>query len=335
MATQMITAYIGNYKVLVPKGVPVPGASLKPTGTVNTNVGPMTDAYIGGVKVKVPSGKDVYIKGATLDQKGSTPVGNNPIDEYIKSTGLPEAQQAILRTIAQGDQYTSGNTIPDDAKTAQILADAAKQAEIDIDPYYQKIKSQDLENIKTQMGDIRSAAARYTQEEQLSYKQKLRSAKESLAAQGMSFSGTARTQLGDQSIIGGAGVEGEMPQARRYAAENSLNKIAAASRDVGRAAEQKYGSSELGKIQGEFGTFAAPYDLANGNVTYNASRTSPLYSVSKYNGGNPDTGYVRSTSQTNLATGANQRYAASWDVERQAAIEREAKRRAATAGYTP
>jgi len=259
----------------------------------------------------------------------------NELHSFIDASSHTDAEKTLLKFIADNDQYTSGNAIKSDAEWAKILEDVAKQAELDIGAYYDKVKYEDLEDLKTQMADIRSAAARYNQAEQLNYKQRLRSAKESLAARGKSFSGTARTQIGDESVIGGAGIEGEMPMERRYGYEENLDKIQRASRDAGLAAERKYGSSALGAVQNEFGSYASPYDLRSGNVTYQQGRYAPLYEVKRIEGGVPQEGYVRSGNQTEYATGANRRFASTYDLERQAAIEREKQRRMATLGYMP
>lgn len=255
----------------------------------------------------------------------------NELHSFIDASDHSPEEKALLKFIADNDKYISNNPQLDAKETAQILQDAATQAEIDIGPYFDKIKSQDLDDLKKRMGDLRLQANMYKQEEALNYKQRLRQTKENLAAQGLTFSGTARRTLGKEGALNSAGVEGELPMDRRYAWERSSDQIQRAARDMGIEAERRYGSRELGKMQDEFGAFPNPY---NGGLDYDAKRTGPMYNVKKIeDDGTPQEGYIRQGDQTQYATGDNRRFAATYDLDRQAAIERERNRRVGLRAY--
>jgi hypothetical protein len=270
-------------------------------------------------------------------QQQKPAVDNN--ESWINSLDLTDAEKEVLKFMNKSNDYTSGQDF-----TPKDLEDVTKAAELDIGTHYNKLKYEDLEKLKTGMADLRNAAARYVQTEALNYKQKLRSTKESLRARGLTFSGTARTQLGSESAVGGrdlssqTAVEGEIPQERRYTMEDQLAKVQQAGRDMGQAAETRYGSQAVGEIQNQFGTYASPYDLASGNVQYQQGRSAPLYEARNIVNGVPKAGYVASADQTGLinpVSGSQGRYTADWETERKAAIDREAQRRKAALGYRP
>jgi len=346
MAT-MIKAYIGNQPVMVPKGVYVPGASPTPTGSVASTNAPMIDAYIGGVKVKVPKG--ARVPGASLSsQVESAPnkTAENKPDppssdmdwiktlKYPDGTPLSKEHLIMLDFMDKHGQYIQDNPVMNEKETYALIEDMAKQAELDVGPYYDKIKYEDIDNLKRQMGHVRQAAAMYQQEEALSYKQKLQQSRERISASGGAWSGRAKEVLGKAGAQS-TDIEGEIPQERRYGWERTNDQIQTQAENLGVAAEKRYGSGELAKVQDEFGNFANPYDLASGNVDYQEGRYSPLYSAKRIENGTPQAGYTRSGAQTQYATGPNRRFASTYDIERQAATERARNRYLQTRGYTP
>ncbi len=328
MAIQMIKAYIGNKPIMVPRGQYVPGASpTLPTGmTIDAAAAeaPMIDAFIGDVAVKVPKG--VSVQGASLSPQTraeitADPNNVNPLYAEIDKMGFDGQTTTILKWLADHDKFYSENSDPSPEEVSKLFSDSMREAETDLTPYFDKVQSQDLDDLKTRMSDLRRGADRYKQQEALSYADTLAKTKESLGARGMTFSGISRKTLGNEGALDNKGVEGTIPTRRRYNWEDYSDKLQQSARDMGTAAERQYGSRAVGDVQGEFGNFARPY---GDGTTYNTNRTSPLYQVSKIDNGVPQAGYVRSADQTNLATGDNRRFLAQHDLDRQRAIEQSA-----------
>jgi hypothetical protein len=206
---------------------------------------------------------------STVDQAGL-----DRLNKYIDGLSLTQTEKDFLKaTFVNKDTYTSGKTVPTNEQIAQWISDAATNAQTDINPYYQKITAQELEDYKNQMADIRNASQRYAQAEASAYKQKLAETKQSLRARGLTFSGVSRATLGKEGVLDAAGIEGSVPQARRYGWEDKLAGWQEQARDIGTAAERKLGSTTLSNEEGLY----SPYDLANNNLDYQAGRTQAIY----------------------------------------------------------
>jgi len=109
-------------------------------------------------------------------------------------------EKAILKQIASQD-FTSGNKIPSVEELNQIIQTASQNAETDLAPYYEKTSARELEDMKNKMADIRSSVSNYVATETAGYKAKLAQAKSSLRARGLTFSGTAASQLGQEAGV--------------------------------------------------------------------------------------------------------------------------------------
>lgn len=200
------------------------------------------------------------------------------INGFIDGLGLTQTEKDFLKgTFLNKDTYTSGATVPTTEQISQWISDAATNAETDINPYYEKITSQDLEDYKNKMADIRNESLRYTQQEGASYKQQLAETKQNLRARGLTFSGINRATLGKEAAIDAAGVEGSLPGSRRMNWEDKLAGWQETARDTGLTTERKIGSATIGNEAG----LASPYDLRSGNLDYIAGRTQSLYDPSQ------------------------------------------------------
>jgi hypothetical protein len=62
------------------------------------------------------------------------------------------------------------------------MNDAATNAETDLSPYYNEMSAREVEDLQSEFADIRNQVARYTQQEQKSYTEKLRDTKAKLRA---------------------------------------------------------------------------------------------------------------------------------------------------------
>lgn len=242
--------------------------------------------------------------------------------DRIADMGFNEADTAILQGFADMADTNNYSAQPTAEEVNKEFQRHLVEAEADLTPYFNKVQSQDLADLRTRMGDLRMSTEMYKQQESLNYKDTLAKTKQSLGARGMTFSGEGRKQLGQQGALNSKGVEGNIPMQRRYDWEEYSAKVQRTARDAGTAAERQYGSRAVGEVQGDFGNFANPY---GGGRDYNADRYSPLYNVSRIEGGKPQDNYVRSAGQTEYATGPNQRYVAQADLDRQAAIRKRAQ----------
>jgi hypothetical protein len=200
----------------------------------------------------------------TPEQKADIEAGHAWIDEQLASGQIGEAQAAILHEIFAGD-YVSGQKIPTEEELSEIIENAAKNAEADLSPYYEKLETRDVEDVRQQFADIREDVAEYGKQEAIGYKQKLQDTKQSLRQRGMTFAGEGREKLGAEGIIRGAGVEGVIPEARRAQWEGVTTDVERRARDAAIAAERKWGTDILTdrakerNLVGAFGDIETPY----------------------------------------------------------------------------
>lgn len=202
---------------------------------------------------------------------------NSEIDNMKNSDGTPMSleQKAILKQIVGMDFVAS--KAPTVKELTQIIQDAAKNAETDLTPYYEKITGRTLEDLKNQMSDIRDQSARYAQQEEKGYKKLLANTKQSLRASGRTFGGKARGVLGSEAAIkqeGAVGsdkwVEGEIPQDRRYTWDAQRASWEGSARNLGIEAERKLGSANVPGFAGVIDPYKSGY-------TFRAGQLSPLY----------------------------------------------------------
>jgi len=197
--------------------------------------------------------------------------------------GLSLEQKAILKEIA-GMDFTSGQKIHSVEELRTIIDDAAKMAEANLSPYFEKVSGRTLEDLKNKMADIRTGAARFAQQESLDYKQRLAQTKQSLRTRGLTFSGESTRLMGTEGFKESPR-EGEIQEERRKDWEDVRAGWQESARDIGTEAERYLGSARLGK----YGTLPSPYQTAEGlGTTYRASGTSPLYSPKQMG----STGYI-------------------------------------------
>jgi hypothetical protein len=228
--------------------------------------------------------KDTRPKGSPTssqsEQQVATDVGT---DAWVDSLqNLSGEQKAALKE--QLKQVDPGKKVYTDEEIAKIAADAETNATADVSPYYTQLNQSDLLDYRNKFADIRNASKRFQQQEQLSYSDLLAKTKQSLRASGLTFSGTQTKTLGDEGAIKNeAGLEGQLPQQRRFNYEDKMSGFQEAARNTGIAAERKLGSAGFEKNSEYLGNlrgYADPYGMGEGNTyttKYNSSLTAPLY----------------------------------------------------------
>ena len=168
------------------------------------------------------------------------------VDEQVEAGRITADQAAVIKTTLDNNDFTSGNKIPTDAEMQQMLADATTIATNSLNPYYERTTQRELSDLKTSLGDIRNESQRYGQQEAATYADTLAKAKQSLRARGMTFSGSSTAQLGNEgALVNEAGIEGSVPQARRYDWEDKLAGWQQKARDLGMATERDLGSAGI------------------------------------------------------------------------------------------
>ena len=194
----------------------------------------------------------------------------NKLYAEIDATNYSGEQKAILKNIAYGD-YVSGQIIPTQADMVKIIQDAATNATTDLTPYYNKLTTQELEDVKRGLGNIRDDAARYAVQEAKSYGEKLAETKQSLRARGLTFAGTSVKTLGNESAnTNPTGMEGSIPMQRRLDYADKVANWQQTAAESGIKAERDLGSSAISGV--DFGKLATPYGDADvykpqGNVS--------------------------------------------------------------------
>jgi hypothetical protein len=193
-------------------------------------------------------------------------------------------QKAILKNIAYTD-FRSGQDIYDPATITKIIEDAARNAETDLTPHYNKITSREIEDIKKNLGQIRDEAARYREREEVTYSQKLADTKKSLRMRGLTFSGIAKRALGNEAAAKNtSGYEGDVLRDRRLAYEQKTADWQDLANRYGTEAERNLGSSTIQGI--DFGRLSTPYGdhnvyNAKGNVGIGEFDLSKKYNIEK------------------------------------------------------
>lgn len=226
-------------------------------------------------------------KGATSPASNVNTSNTDPLNSiYAEIDGLnysPE-QKAILKQLAKGS-YTSGQKIMSNADVTKAIETATLNAQSDLNPYFQEMTAKDIQDARDKFADIRNASARYTQQEAKTYKEKLDTTKADLRKRGITFSGISRQTLGKQGANDWAGVEGEVPQQRRYDIEDQGAKFAEAARDTGKYYEARLGSAglkeQIDNGQINVNNLNVPYDLAGGNIDYQPGRQTTMYTPGK------------------------------------------------------
>lgn len=221
--------------------------------------------------------------------------------EIDNNPNYSTAEKQIMK-YALSQSFASGKKIWSKDELRRVLADAVENAKASLEPYYEKMKYEDLEDYKKSMEDLRLASALYTQQEAKSYKELLDKTKKEIRKWGGMESWESRRMLWKESALQWdrdwgylfEGVEWELPQQRRYAWEEYLTNLQRQARDAWIRMERKYGSQVIWGIQDQLGQLSSPYDLKSGNIDYQKGRYVPSYLAKQ----KWQDGYVRTDMET-------------------------------------
>lgn len=211
-------------------------------------------------------------------------VADTATEELVKEavrTGVISADDAPAALEIINKSNTKTGISKTDAEIEAEIADIKTAVSSDINPYYEEQQKRGLSDLGTNLRDIQNESLRYAQKEKLSYAQLLAKTQASLRARGLTFSGTSIKSIGDSSAqLNPTGIEGEIPQERRYNWEDATAGWQESARDIGMEAERKYGSATLadqGNLSGL--TYANPYGTGGSDrgVKYKEGTTGALY----------------------------------------------------------
>lgn len=243
-----------------------------PTDDANIAYAEKTFGYTYDVQAEEPSPEEAVVNDST----------DSWVDEQVAAGTISAEEGVVIKETLNANDFTSG-TAPDDATMAKMLEDAKVIAQESLDPYYKKQTAQELSDLKSSIGDIRSESLRHQQQEALSYADTLAKSKQSLRARGLTFSGTSTAQLGSESaLVNQYGIEGTIPQQRRYDWEDKSADWQERARDIGMAAERELGSGEITSNADYLNLrgVADPYSQTQGKtpkIGYTAGETGDLY----------------------------------------------------------
>lgn len=261
---------------------------------------------------------------------------------YIKSQNLSPEMEIIMKQLLEDGLSTQWKVFTKD-DVASMLDTATKNAEANISPYYQKQTTQEIEDVKNKLKDIRNEAARYSQQEAKWYKELLDTTRQKLRASGLTFSGVSRQTLGwewalnrSQDTWEGGNtqfnmVEGEIPQQRRYNWEDKTAGWQEQSRDLWIKTERSLGSQWMEQAWLSGLQVLNPYYwISPDSPDYQANKTQDQYLVKKTINWVPQEWYIRTGNQWQFLTNgkestysdANYRYLSETELARQAAIEK-------------
>lgn len=198
------------------------------------------------------------------------------LDAMLESGQITNTQYNALLNIYDNEEYTSGKKIYSEEEYRRIAGEEEAKARTDLEPYFALTEKQDMEDLRNKYSDIRNEALRYKQQEEKSYKEKLDATKKDLRARGMTFSGMSRKTIGAEGALANEGVEGELPQQRRYDWEDARSAWQETARDIGTEAERMYGSDKLHSQRDYLNPEGLPDPYAGG-ITYRSGKTAPIY----------------------------------------------------------
>jgi len=204
----------------------------------------------------------------------------NSTQAYLDELGLTGDRRAIAEGAINNTDTSTGQEIYTDEEWNNLAKQELEKARAELEPYYADLKQRDLEDVRNTYADIRNEATRYQQQEGKSYADTLAQTKQSLRARGLTFSGSSRATLGKEGALEDKGVEGSVPQQRRYDWEDKRAGWQESARDIGTAAERKYGSDELYQSRDYLNPEGLP-DPYGGGLDYSQGRTAALYNPKK------------------------------------------------------
>jgi len=166
------------------------------------------------------------------------------LDELQKTHGLTNDQLTVMRT-ASYENFGNKQYSVEELNT--VIENAALDAETNSKPYYENLRADEMDSLKSGFQDIRDSAQSYKESEALNYADTLAKTQKSLRQRGLSFSGAARKELGADSAIGGGkeNFKGRLNTAREDYYGNQMDSYKAQGTSLGKAGEKYFGSGTV------------------------------------------------------------------------------------------
>lgn len=200
--------------------------------------------------------------------------------DWLDSQNLSDDERAIVDGAMNDDSLTSGQRVYSESEWNDLANKALTKARTELEPYYKDLQGRDMEDTRDAYADIRNDSKRYQQQEEKSYADTLAKTKQSLRARGLTFSGSSRATLGAEGALDQKGVEGSVPQQRRYDWEDARASWQESARDIGKETERRYGSDLLYEKRDYLNPEGLPDPYGKG-LTYDKGGTAALYNPKK------------------------------------------------------
>lgn len=192
------------------------------------------------------------------------------IDEQAQIEGWSAGQIATLKMIAQGNDYS--NKVYNIKELTDIVERAAVDADANLEGYYERMKTTDIEDLKNSFADIRAAASAYKENEQVAYDRQLATTKKNLRARGLTFSGQALQTLGAESALKtehqkdseGNIIKGDLATDRERSYNQKIQEWQRSGRDLATAGSRLLGSDALSGVNKMISTPYGSQSLYNG-----------------------------------------------------------------------
>ena len=198
------------------------------------------------------------------------------LDELQKKHGLTDDQLTVMRT-ASYENFGNKQYSVEELNT--VIENAALDAETNSKPYYENLRADEMDSLKSGFQDIRDSAQSYKESEALSYADTLDKTKKSLAQRGLTFSGIARKELGADSAVGSEGVKGRLNTAREDYYGNQMDSYKAQGTSLGKAGEKYFGSDtvkgvdkSMPGLNGNESSFKSNRNIDAGRSTFELDR---------------------------------------------------------------
>jgi len=180
----------------------------------------------------------------TADENERIANATKIIDDAVAAGTLPldiaELWKTVVKNYPPGVEYN-----------AQEILDTFEKIKTDtIDPYFKELTDLAINDVKEAYGMLEGSRNRETEIEKLNKASELKSTQAELEARGMTFSGEAVKELGEEAAVpfGGAVGEGELAERQRLLSSSSAARYQEAAQSLGRSAEGYLGTEKAGLL---------------------------------------------------------------------------------------
>jgi hypothetical protein len=192
-----------------------------------------------------PDGSPTFGGTNIQGQTAKPQITDVDIDNVLKNyPSLDAAQRELLKSFAS--IYQGGTT-----DFAEILLALKRVSDTTIDPYIANLSDKARQDVMATKAQQDQARQLELESESETAKQNIENTQANLEASGMTFSGAAIKQLGNQAAQQNTyGIEGLVPKANRLMSTGSQARYDANVRNLARNYEDAYGSAAAGQLFG-------------------------------------------------------------------------------------